>query len=45
MLCCFREVNVPSVWNLCRFGMTRPEPRPRAFIGGQETLAWMVKTI
>ena len=29
----------PSVWDLCRFGMTRPEPRPTTFISGQETLA------
>ena len=29
----------PSVWDLCRFCMTRPEPRPTTFISGQETLA------
>ena len=29
----------PSVWDFCRFGMTRPEPRPTTFISGQETLA------
>jgi hypothetical protein len=29
----------PSVWDLCRLGMTRPEPRPTTFISGQETLA------
>ena len=30
---------MPSVWDLCRFCMTRPEPRPGAFVSGQETLA------
>ena len=29
----------PSVWDFCRFCMTRPEPRPTTFISGQETLA------
>ena len=29
----------PSVRNLCRFSMTRPEPRPSALISGQEALA------